>query len=70
MAHIETVTAIESYRDHCDDRVHVITHDDRTVIVVADGAGGVGSGDLAAESVVLEIESGYNVSKWGNQQRW
>ena len=57
MAHVETVTATESYRDRCEDRVHVITYEDRTVIVVADGAGGVGSGDIAAETVVREVES-------------
>ena len=59
MPNVETVTATESYRERCEDRVAVIAHDDRTVIVVADGAGGVGSGDLAAESVVREIESEY-----------
>ncbi len=60
MPNVETVTATESYRDRCEDRVAVISHDDRTVIVVADGAGGVGSGDFAAESVVREIQTQYS----------
>jgi serine/threonine protein phosphatase PrpC len=57
MPHVETVTAIESYRERCDDRVAVFGVDERTVIVVADGAGGIGSGDIAAESVLREIET-------------
>src|SRR6186997_2050497 len=56
MPHVETVTATESYRERCEDRVAVFTFDERTVIVVADGAGGVGSGDIAAEAVLREIE--------------
>jgi serine/threonine protein phosphatase PrpC len=49
----------ERYRDHCEDRVNVIHEDERTVIVVADGAGGVGSGDLAAETVIREVENDF-----------
>lgn len=56
MPHVETVTATESHRDRCEDRVGVFTSDERTVIVVADGAGGIGSGDIAAEYVLREIE--------------
>ena len=63
MPHIETVTAIESYRDRCEDRVRVIAHEDQTIIVVADGAGGVGAGDLAAEAVVREIAGRHGM--WG-----
>lgn len=59
MAHLETVTATQSYRSRCEDRVAVFTTADRSVIVVADGAGGVGQGDVAAELVVREIESNY-----------
>ncbi len=55
MARFETAQLTEAYRTPCEDRIAVIHHDDRTVIVVADGAGGVGSGDLAAETVVREI---------------
>lgn len=56
MPHVETVTAIESYRERCEDRVAAFASDERTVIVVADGAGGIGSGDVAAESVLREVE--------------
>ena len=56
MPHIETVTALQAYRERCEDRVAVFTSDDRTVIVVSDGAGGFGSGDIAAEMVLREIE--------------
>jgi PPM family protein phosphatase len=59
MPYLETVTATESDRERCEDRVAVFTSDERTVIVVADGAGGVSSGDIAAESVVREIESAF-----------
>ena len=59
MPKFETATKTESYRDRCEDRVAVFSHEDRIVIVVADGAGGIGSGDLAAESVIREIKSEY-----------
>lgn len=52
---IETTTATENYRERCEDRVTVFNDTDRTVIVVADGAGGIGSGDLAAEAVIRAI---------------
>lgn len=57
MAHVETAFAIESYRERCEDRVTVFAAEERTVIVVADGAGGIGSGDVAAESVLREVET-------------
>jgi PPM family protein phosphatase len=57
MPHVETITATESYRERCEDRVAVFASDERTVIVVADGAGGIGAGDVAAEFVVRQIES-------------
>ena len=68
MPNVETVTATESYRDRCEDRVAVISHEDRTIIVVADGAGGVGSGDIAAETVIREIRSGYTTI--GTADQW
>lgn len=55
----ETVSATEAYRQRCEDRVSVFGADRRSVIVVADGAGGVGSGGIAAETVVREIECEY-----------
>ena len=59
MSLIESISATENYRERCEDRVDVINEDNRTVIVVADGAGGVGSGDLAAEAVVSIVKSNY-----------
>ena len=73
MSHLETVTATESYRERCEDRVAVFTRDDRTVIVVADGAGGVGSGDFAAESVLREVEAElhriHSAAEWADALR-
>jgi len=60
MPHVETVTATEAFRDCCEDRVAVFDSADRTVIVVADGAGGAGSGEVAAESVIHEIKTELN----------
>ncbi len=60
MPNIDTFTTTESSRERCEERVAVMSQDERTVIVVADGAGGVGSGDLAAESVIREIQSQYS----------
>jgi serine/threonine protein phosphatase PrpC len=59
MPHFETVQLTKAYRNHCEDRVAVIQQDDRTIIVVADGAGGVGNGDLAAEAVLREVTTGH-----------
>jgi serine/threonine protein phosphatase PrpC len=56
---LETVFTTQSYRERCEDRVRVLNGDDRTVIVVADGAGGIGSGDIAADTVLREITSAY-----------
>ncbi len=55
MARFETAYLTEPYRERCEDRVAVFPREDRTVIVVADGAGGVGYGDLAAETVIREV---------------
>lgn len=59
MPFIETVSATIAYRDQCEDRVATFRSGERTVIVVSDGAGGTGSGDVAAECVVREIEGHY-----------
>ena len=56
MNYIETATATEAYRQHCEDRIAVFADDQRTVIVVADGAGGTGSGDLAASTVAHVVK--------------
>jgi serine/threonine protein phosphatase PrpC len=73
MPYIETATATESYRNRCEDRAMVFHAEQRTVIVVADGAGGVGSGDLAAEAVVREIKENYirihSADQWAEMLR-
>ena len=73
MAQIETISATSKYRQRCEDRVEIIHTDQRTIIVVADGAGGTGAGDIAAESVVREIKSNYetthSASEWANLLR-
>ena len=47
------VTVASGHR--CQDRVKVIEFDEGVVIAVADGAGGSGGGDQAAETVIREI---------------
>ncbi len=59
MPRFETAMLVEPYRNPCEDRADVITEEDRTVIVVADGAGGMGQGDVAAESVIREVRANY-----------
>lgn len=70
---IETTSATEKYRERCEDRVEVLHADNRTVIVVADGSGGVGCGELAAESVVQEVKLNYpsihSADDWANLLR-
>lgn len=56
MAYLETNATTVPYRKRCEDRVAVIQQPARTVIVVADGAGGVGYGEMAAQSVVEEVQ--------------
>ena len=55
MTRFETAQITEAYRKRCEDRVAVINDGDRTVIVAANGAGGMGSGDLAAETVIRAL---------------
>ena len=73
MPRFETAQSTESYRKHCEDRVNVIHQDERTIIVVADGAGGVGNGDLAAETVIREVENDFHgitsVGEWETKLR-
>lgn len=56
---IETAKVVEAYRETCEDRVEVIVDGDRTLIVVADGAGGTGDGHLAAEMLLRETRLRY-----------
>ncbi|OWK38036.1 protein phosphatase 2C domain-containing protein [Fimbriiglobus ruber] len=57
MSPFETTTVTVPYRGRCEDRVQVLDFDDGVVIAVADGAGGIGAGDQAAETVIREIVS-------------
>ncbi|TWT93491.1 protein phosphatase 2C domain-containing protein [Neorhodopirellula pilleata] len=59
MTSFETAHVVEAYRERCDDRIDVITDGDRTLIVVADGAGGTGDGHIAAETVIRETRANY-----------
>lgn len=73
MSPFETVSATQAYREQCEDRVAVFTQDARTVVVVADGAGGTGAGDVAALAVIREIESAYlnihSANEWASLLR-
>ncbi len=59
MTSLETAHVVEAYRERCEDRIDVITDGDRTLIVVADGAGGTGDGHIAAETVIGETRANY-----------
>jgi serine/threonine protein phosphatase PrpC len=48
----ETAWTTEAYEHACQDKVAIFAETDRCVIVVADGAGGTGSGGKAAAAVV------------------
>ncbi|PHQ35191.1 protein phosphatase 2C domain-containing protein [Rhodopirellula bahusiensis] len=57
MSSFETAQVVHAYRERCEDRIEITTDGDRTVIVVADGAGGTGGGHFAAETVLRETRS-------------
>jgi len=59
MTSFETAHVVEAYRERCEDRIEVIADGDRTLIVVADGAGGTGDGHIAAETVIRETRANY-----------
>lgn len=59
MSSFETAHVVEAYRNRCEDRIDVIVDDDRTLIVVADGAGGTGDGRIAADTVIRETRTNY-----------
>jgi serine/threonine protein phosphatase PrpC len=59
MTSFETAHLVEPYRERCEDRIDVITDGERTLIVVADGAGGAGDGHIAAETVIRETHANY-----------
>ena len=55
MLTFETASITEACQSVCEDRIAVFSETDRTVIVVADGAGGSGSGEQAARTVINEV---------------
>jgi serine/threonine protein phosphatase PrpC len=55
MSSFETTAITIPYRGRCEDRVKVLEFDDGIVVAAADGAGGIGAGDQAAETVIQEI---------------
>lgn len=59
MTLFETSHSVEAYRERCEDRIEILTEGERTLIVVADGAGGTGDGRTAAETVIRETRAGY-----------
>ncbi|QDU55469.1 PP2C family serine/threonine-protein phosphatase [Aeoliella mucimassa] len=73
MSHFETTILVEAYRQWCEDRVAVFEAGERTVIVVADGAGGIGAGDIAAEAVLREVEAAlphvHSADQWADTLR-
>lgn len=55
MLSFETAQATQPYRQRCEDYVAAFYSDARVVIVAADGAGGIGGGDRAAQTVIREV---------------
>lgn len=60
MTFFETAHTVHACKERCEDRVEILRDCDRTLIVVADGAGGTGSGHLAAEAVIREVQAAYS----------
>src|SRR5579885_2149637 len=63
MHNFETTPSTGAYRQRCEDRVKVIELGDGVVIVVADGAGGTGAGEQAAESVIREVTAAASLER-------
>ena len=59
MSAFDAVSALQPYRQRCEDCVSVFTDESRIVVAVADGAGGTGHGEFAARASIREIESAY-----------
>lgn len=57
MSVFESVQLVEASEGRGQDRIFVLNRADRMVIAVADGAGGTGAGDVAADTVIREVES-------------
>ncbi len=57
MSKFESASLTIAQQDLCQDRVAVLESDERMVIVVADGAGGISGGGNAAATVVKEVQN-------------
>ncbi len=68
LTHYESAKISVSHRDRCEDRIAIFGNDERMIVIVADGAGGVGSGDAAASTVIREVEAEY--SKINSADQW
>lgn len=55
----ETASVTEGYQTVCQDRVAVLREAERTLIIVADGAGGSGAGDRASAAVLDEVRRAF-----------
>lgn len=68
MGNFETTSITVPYRHRCEDRVAALEFDKGVVLAAADGAGGVGAGDQAAETVIREITAlaslGHDQAAW------
>lgn len=67
MYQFECASAHRSAGDHGQDRVGIINCPERMLIVVADGAGGMGDGDVAADTVIREIDRMYGAIDTADQ---
>jgi PPM family protein phosphatase len=56
MSAFETATATAAYRDQNQDCIAVFDNDERCLLVVADGAGGMGGGEIAASYVIEQVK--------------
>ena len=66
MFHLASAHTTVASGRRCEDRVDIFELPDRTVIVVADGAGGTEAGDVAAEAVVQGVERALSVTNSAN----
>jgi serine/threonine protein phosphatase PrpC len=62
MTPFETTSVLVPSGKRCEDRIAVIESDAGVVIVVADGAGGIGDGAAAADRVISEVKSSASLS--------
>lgn len=73
MHDFETTSVTVAQQQRCQDRVKVLDFDGGVVIIVADGAGGTGGGEQAAEAVIREVSASasldHDVTAWCNVLR-